>query len=188
MNAEHIGFPEASFDLALCGFVGWDYCYDFVRGEFTAPDTRMAEIRRVLRGGGHVGFSIWECQADIEWLAGAFARHFHSLAPQPDKHDIRREVVYSKEDAEGYRTILGSAGFRDIQIVTETADFCCAGKEQWWEQMQRVGWDEPLDKVKSLGPKRLARFKEAVFRDLNQFQQADGIHFAKTVSFAFGIK
>ena len=188
MNAEHIGFPDASFDLALCGFVGWDYCFDFYLGEFIAPDTRLAEIRRALRDGGRVGFSLWECQQDIEWLAQTFLRHFPSLAPEPDEHGIRREVVYSKENAEGYHTLLSSAGFGDIRIVTETAGFVCAGKEQWWEQMRHVGWDEPLETVKSLGPDRLQAFKEAVFRDLDPFQQAEGIHFTKTVSFVFATK
>jgi len=28
MNAEEMDFPDGSFDLALSGFMGWDYCYD----------------------------------------------------------------------------------------------------------------------------------------------------------------
>jgi SAM-dependent methyltransferase len=102
MNAENLDFPDGSFDLALCGFMGWDYCYDFVLGESVAPDTRTQEMRRVLRDGGRIGFSIWERQENIEWLEAMFVWHFPLLAPDPDKAGVRREMVYSKENARGY--------------------------------------------------------------------------------------
>jgi SAM-dependent methyltransferase len=191
MNAENLDFPDGSFDLALCGFVGWDYCYDFVLGEFTAPDTRMQEIWRVLRDGGRVGFSIWERQEDIEWLEAMFVWHFPSLAPGTDESRVRREAVYSKENAKGYVQILRHAGFRDLEIVSETVDCVCAGgeaKEAWWQQMRSVGWDRPFENVESLGPDRLREFKQAVFKGLERHKRADGVHFAKAVSFVFGAK
>jgi SAM-dependent methyltransferase len=193
MNAEDLDFPDGSFDLALCGFMGWDYCYDFVLDEFTGPDTRMQEICRVLRDGGRVGFSIWERQEDIEWLEATFLWHFPSLAPEADRtaRGVRRETVYSRESAKGYVQILRRAGFRDVEIVSETADCVSAGteaKEAWWEQMRSVGWDRPFEQVASLGSDRLPGFKEAVFRALERHMRADGIHFAKSVSFVFGTK
>ena len=63
-NAENIGFPDSTFDVALCGFMGWGYCFDFVLGEFTGPDTRMREISRVLKDGGRVGISSWCIASD----------------------------------------------------------------------------------------------------------------------------
>ena len=193
MNAEEMDFPDGSFDLALCGFMGWDYCYDFVLGEFTGPDTRMQEIHRVLRCGGRVGFSIWERQEDIEWLEAILNWHFPSLAPDADRKagDVRREMVYSRESAKGYVQILRRTGFRDIEIVSETADCVHTGKEAkeaWWEQMRMVGWDDVFEKVVSLGSERLQRFKESVFKSLDRQMRTDGIHFAKSVSFVFGTK
>jgi len=191
MNAEKLDFPDRSFDLALCGFVGWDYCYDFVLGAFTGPDTRLREIYRVLRDGGRVGFSVWERQEDIEWLEALFAWHFPSLAPRADARGVRREAVYSKESAKGYVQILRSAGFGEIEIVSETVDCVHAGpkaKEAWWEQMRSVGWDDPFEQVEGLGPDRLAELKKAVFHALDRQMRADGLHFAKSVSFIFGTK
>jgi len=188
MNAENLDFKDGSFDLALCGFMGWDYCYDFVRGESTGPDTRMQEIRRVLRGGGRIGFSIWERQEDIEWLEAIFTWHFPSLTPKADEWGVRRETVYSSENAKGYVQILRRAEFKDVKIVSETRDCVCVGKEEWWEQMRSVGWDRRFDQVESLGPDRLQKFKEAVFKGLERHMRADGIHFAKSVSFCFGTK
>jgi hypothetical protein len=145
----------------------------------------------VLRDGGRVGFSTWERQEDIEWLEAMFAWHFPSLAPDPDKAGVRRETVYSNENAKGYAQILRRAGFGDFEVVSETVDCVCAGKEAeeaWWGQMRSVGWDRPFEKVESLGTDRLQEFKEAVFKGLARHKRADGIHFAKSVSFVFGAK
>lgn len=191
MNAERMDFPDRSFDLALCGFMGWDYCYDFVLGQSTGSDTRLREIYRVLRDGARVGFSIWERQEDLEWLEALFYWHFPSLVPQADERGVRRETVYSKENAKGYVQILRSAGFKELEIVSETVDCVHAGqeaKEAWWEQMRNVGWDSPFEQVENLGPERLAGFKEAVFNALDRRMRADGLHFAKSVSYVLGTK
>ena len=192
MNAEDLDFPDGSFDLALCGFMGWDYCYDFILGEFTGSDTRMQEIHRVLRDGGRVGFSIWERQEDIEWLEALFYWHIPSLASKPAlARGVRRETVYSQENAKGYVYLLRHAGFRELEIASETVDCVNAGpeaKEAWWKQMRWVGWDDVFDQVSSLGPGRLQGFKEAVFSALERQMRADGIHFAKSVSFIFATK
>ena len=37
-------------------------------------------------------------------------------------------------------------------------------------------------------PAKLERFKEQVFADLQQSRSPEGVHFSKTVSFAFGTK
>lgn len=192
MNAEDIDFPDGSFDLALCGFVGWDYCYDFVLGQFTGPDTRMQEIRRVLRDGGRVGFSIWERQEDIEWLEALLCWYIPSLAHKTDLvRGVRRKTVYSQENARGYVHLLRHAGFREIEIASETVDCVNAGqeaKEVWWEQMRSVGWGDVFDQVSSSESERLRCFRAAVFRALERQTRADGIHFAKSVSFVFATK
>jgi SAM-dependent methyltransferase len=192
MNAEDLDFPDGSFDLALCGFMGWDYCYDFVLGEFTGSDTRMQEIHRVLRDGGRVGFSIWERQEDIEWLEALFCWHIPALVSKTGPvRGVGREAVYSQENARGYVHLLRHAGFREIEITSETVDCVHTGqeaKEAWWEQMRAVGWGDVFDQVSNLGPGRLRRFKESVFSALERQMRADGIHFAKSVSFIFAAK
>ncbi len=34
MDVANLGFMNGLFDRALCGFVGWDYCFDFFKMEF----------------------------------------------------------------------------------------------------------------------------------------------------------
>lgn len=187
MNAENMGVPSGAFDFALCGFMGWDYCFDFSCGEFTAPDTRMGELWRVLRPGGRVGISTWERQEDLDWMEETFTRHYPSILPDCE-FIASRPIGYSRENATGYVTILQSAGFEDIKIFQEQATFVSADEEAWWEQMQSLGWNRFFERVKAEGADRLQRLKADVFEDLEPYKQADGIHFTKAVAFVFGRK
>jgi SAM-dependent methyltransferase len=187
MNAENMGLPNGFFDLALCGFMGWDYCFDFVRGEFTGPDTRMREVSRVLRDGGRVGISTWEQQADLDWMEQKFIGAFPSIAS--DREFIeRRPIGYSKESAHGYDIILRSAGFEDVEIFREKVAFVSTDEEEWWEQMRSLGWYRYFERTENEGVDKLERFKESVFRDLQRHKHADGIQFSKSVAFVFGAK
>jgi SAM-dependent methyltransferase len=187
MNAENMGFPSGSFDLALCGFIGWDDCFDFGRGEFTGPDPRTGEIWRVLRAGGRVGISTWERQADLDWMEETFMRYFPSILSEREFIE-RRPIGYSRESAAGYVTILKSAGFRDIETFNEKVTFVSADEELWWEQMRNLGWYRFFERVEAEGADRLQRLRAGVFSDLQPHKQADGIHFTKAVAFVFGRK
>jgi SAM-dependent methyltransferase len=187
MNAESMGLQDSSFDVVLCGFMGWDYGFDFARGEFKRADARMKEIWRVLRAGGRVWISAWEEQGDLDWMEETLVRYLPSiLSDQEFVED--RPIGYSKENAAGYDIILQSAGFKDISILHEKAEFVSAGEEAWWEQMSILGWGRYLAKMENGGAERLQRIKEAVFKGLERYKRADGIHFEKSVLFATGIK
>ncbi|TES91169.1 MAG: methyltransferase domain-containing protein [Anaerolineales bacterium] len=188
MNAEKMGFEDTSFDFVLAGFMGWDYCYDFQRGEFTAPDTRMAEIFRVIKDGGRVVMCTWEKQSDIEWMRDEFSRHLPGYVADHEKAEGELPLVYSKETSDGYREILKSAGFKDIEIIPEEETFVNTDEEAWWEMMGRVGWQRHFEKAEEMGDDKLSGFKAAVFEDLQSRKHDDGIHFTKAVAFAMGRK
>jgi ubiquinone/menaquinone biosynthesis C-methylase UbiE len=181
MDANCLGFPGRIFDVVLANFVGWDYCFDFERMQFIAPDRMMAEIKRVLKPGGQVSVGGWIDQSDIDWIASAFRRYL----PEYVEGLGNRMVSYGKESAEGYRLILRSASFEDIRLHVETVTFVSPDAETWWRQMQLAA-REYFKQVP--GPVELERFKERVFAELEAFRFPDGIRFSKTVSFASGAK
>ena len=187
MNAENMGLQDSSFDVVLCGFMGWDYCFDFARGEFKRADARMKEIWRVSRAGGQVWISAWEKQGDLDWIEGTLVRYLPSILS--DREFIEdRPIGYSRENAAGYDIILRNAGFKDIDILHEKAEFVSAGEEEWWELMNNLGWRRYLAKLENVGAEKLQRIKEALFKDLQSHKRADGIHFTKSVLFATGSK
>ncbi len=186
-NAENMAFPDSTFDFALCGFMGWDHCFDFALGEFTGPDIRMREISRVLKNGGRVGISSWVKQGDLDWMEEAIIRHYPSILS--DREFLTcRPIGYSREGAEGYKVILKNAGFGDIEVIDETLECVSTDEEEWWEQMRQVRWHHFFKKIENEGIDRLQRLKQDVFRDLQQHRGTEGIHFTKSVVFVFGTK
>jgi ubiquinone/menaquinone biosynthesis C-methylase UbiE len=188
MDAANLGFINGLFDHVLCGFVGWDYCFDFSKMKFTGSDTRLSEFTRVLRDGGCVGISSWERQEDLEWLGEHFRRYFPVYVADQEKETGSVMTVYSKENAKGLESILREGSFQDIEITTETAEFVSTDEEEWWWQVWGAGWWEHIDRVARMELDELGRFKEQVFENLQQHKYSDGIHFSKTVLFAFGKK
>jgi ubiquinone/menaquinone biosynthesis C-methylase UbiE len=178
MDAACLGFLPETYDSVLANFVGWDYCFDFNRMEFTAPDSRMAEIMRVLKPGGQVGIGTWIEQCDIEWIAEAFRRNL----PKCEGATGNRIIPYGKENPKGYEAILCNCGFQNISIQVETTTFVSPNTATWWRQMKQAA-REYFEVMPEL-----ERFKEQVFADLEQFQSPEGIHFDKTVGYAFGTK
>jgi len=178
MDAASLGFLPETYDSVLANFVGWDYCFDFDRMEFTAPDSRMAEIMRVLKPGGQVGIGFWVEQLDIDWIAEAFKRYL----PECEEANANQITSYGKENPKGYEAILRNSGFHSIRIHVETTTFVSPDTATWWRQMKQAASDY-FEKMPEL-----ERFKEQVFADTKQFQLPNGIHFDKTVGYAFGTK
>ena len=197
MNAGNIGFPEGSFDFVLAGFVGWDYCFDFLRCEFTASDIRMGEIYRVLKDDGQVFINSWEQQGDLDWIEEAIIRHYPAILD--DGEFIRRRPIgYSRENATGYEKILRSAGFTKIEFRQEVVDCVSRDEEEWWEQIRNLGWGRfftaTVDQIsgnqgsRQQAQNRLEVLKPAILADLRHRKQADGYHFDKRVLFVAGKK
>ena len=88
----------------------------------------------------------------------------------------------------GYEIILQAAGFRDTRVFRETMTFVSTDEEEWWQQMLRLGWDSVIERIENDGTDELKRIKGAIFRDLQRYKRADGIHFVKTVFYLCGVK
>jgi ubiquinone/menaquinone biosynthesis C-methylase UbiE len=187
INASNLGFRTGMFDVALCGFMGWYDCFDFTRQEFTQPNTKAKEIWRVLRDGGRFICCSWEEQQDLRWMEEAIIRHYPAILEDREYLE-RRPIGMAYEKAEGYEIILRAAGFRDLEVSRESMTFVSTDEEEWWRQMEQVGWDSLIRRIESSGADRLQRVKEAILTDLASYQQEDGIHFDKVVFFVCGTK
>jgi SAM-dependent methyltransferase len=186
-DAKELGFRTGSFDVAICGFMGWSDCFDFDLGEFTHPDRKATGIWRVLRDGGRFVCCSWERQDDLSWMEDAIIRHYPAILEDPEFLS-ERPVGMARENAEGYQVVLQSAGFKEIQIHREVMAFVSRDEEEWWRQMLFLGWDLFLDKLEEGDSGHLREVKEDVLSDLQEQRREDGIHFDKTVVFVSGIK
>lgn len=184
MNAKNLGFQTGSFDTAICGFMGWDDCFDFSRMEFTQPDMKAKEILRVLKDGGWFTCCSWEQQQDVTWMEEAILRHYPAILDDPE-YQAEHPIGMSYEKPEGYEIIFRAAGFHEIEVARERMTFVSTDEEEWWQQMMHLGWESLIGKI---DPGKLQNLKEAVFRDLQSFRHANGLYFDKVVMFVNGVK
>jgi ubiquinone/menaquinone biosynthesis C-methylase UbiE len=184
MNVSNMAFSNSSFDIALCGFMGWYDCFDFVKFQFTLPETKAKEIWRVLRDGGKFICCSWEQQEDVTFMEEVFIRHYPPILQDREflKH---RTIGMAFEKAAGYEIIFRSAGFQEIETLQDSMTFISTDEEEWWRQMYELGWFTVIDKM---DPAEVQRIKDAIFQDLQPFKQADGIHFQKTVFYVRGVR
>ena len=178
MDANTLGFLPETFHTVLANFVGWDDCFDFERLEAVAFDRKLAEIRRVLKPGGQVGIGFWIEQTDIDWIVEVFNKNL----PTCKKVIGDRMIAYGQENPKGYEAILRRGGFQNISVQAETSTFVSSNMADWWRQM-RITASDYFRKMPEL-----ERFKGEVLANLEQFQSPEGIHFDKTVGYAFGTK
>jgi SAM-dependent methyltransferase len=184
MNARNLGFKNDTFDIALCGFMGWDDCFDFDKMAFTQPDKKAPEIWRVLRRGGRFVCCSWDVQEDVTWMEEAVLRHHPSILQDHDYLE-HRPIGMSYEKVQGYEIIFRNAGFRNIEISTLSMTFISTDEEEWWRQMRQVGWSTLLDKIED---DLLQKLKDAIFNDLQIYRKHDSIHFEKSVFYICGRK
>jgi len=102
MDAEHLDFPDSSFDAILCGFA----LFFFPQLEHV-----LAEFHRTLKPGGRVAVSTWGDQFDQDWEW--FDKLVEKYLPPQPKNDQPPEPSDEPdfESPEGMEKIIKSGGF-----------------------------------------------------------------------------
>jgi ubiquinone/menaquinone biosynthesis C-methylase UbiE len=161
MDAEHLDFPDASFDRVVCGF-----------GIMFPPDQAQAlhEMRRVLRPDGGLGISTW-CEAESHHLTLVLRDMGHAFLRPPGW--ITEPDVLSD--------LLIRAGFSGVRVVADAHPFHHADLDAYWQGA--MGTDARRS-IEALDPDQTARVRAALAERLDRYQQADGYHVPATALIA----
>lgn len=156
MDAEHLTFPDSSFDFVLCGFSLQFFPY---------LAQALSEFRRVLKPGGHLAVTTWSGD-DERW-------NWYD-----DLRDAYGAVIklgsQSLDTPEEIQRWFSQAGFVDIQISTKELDMVFLDEEEWWNVEWSISGRAGLEK---LSPEDLERFKSEAFEKAQPQKMADGFHY-----------
>lgn len=167
MDAEHLEFPDQSFDAITCAF-----------SLFLFPDIDAAlrEMRRVCKPGGSVGVSVFDKTPppfDPGWpvpLRQFMAYQTGVVMPQ--------QVAYAPREVEA---LLSRNGFRSVAAHTETNDLVYPTLEDWWDFQFTVGTRLT---ILGMDEETRARFKEEYLAKLRPLVVPDGLHLSLAVVYA----
>ena len=168
MDAESLAFSSASFDFVFCGHS----IYYF--------PCAVREFYRVLKIGGQVGVTIIATGC-TDWLWEALA----SYAPAQDSRadDEGEESDLPVNTPNGLQRLLSEAGFENIRVIEEEADFVYANEQEWWATMWTLGLRGTMEEMETT---TLERFKREIFERIQAFRQPDGFHIVFRVLCALG--
>ncbi|NIS78889.1 MAG: class I SAM-dependent methyltransferase, partial [Anaerolineales bacterium] len=124
MDAEHLGFSDASFDIVTCGF-----------SLFQFPNMRQAlkEMERVVKRGGQIGLSNWGT-GYFSPVADMQRKLFQDFGLRP----LLTNPITFKHDE--LQMLLEWAGLTELQLESDEM-------EVWFKDPQAV-WDYNM----SMGP------------------------------------
>jgi SAM-dependent methyltransferase len=185
MDAACMAFRDQSFDVVLCGFVGWCGIFDFERCEYVERDRILEEMTRVAAAGGQIAISGWLFQEDNEWMGRLIGRHHPGGARSSGDEPV---LCYSKETEQGWVEILRHAGLRHTRVVLESRDFVYRDAGEWLETMRCSGWRDHIDAIGALESGPRDRFESDAIELLYEHRHPDGIHYTREVVIALGEK
>jgi len=156
MDAEHLKFPDSSFDFVLCGF-----SIQF----FPHLEQALSEFRRVLKPDGHIAATTWTGD-DERWSWFDDLRSAYGAVVKLGSQSL--------DKPEEIQRWFSQAGFADIQITSKELDMVYLDDEEWWNVEWSISGRAGLEK---LSPETLERFKTEAFEKVQAQKQEDGFHY-----------
>ncbi len=175
-DAHALPFPENTFDLATCRF-GVMF--------FSDVEVALRELHRVLRAGSRACFLAWGSFDQPYWRSMMGVVHMQVGGPllQPDGPNPFRFAQPGSLSG-----VLQSAGFREVQEETKTAQWTWPGTPQEvWEQARAVSvpFRPMLDRVPAdMWP----QIHEQVHAAIGKYVEGESIVFGASVVLASGSK
>lgn len=142
---------------------------------FENPTAAFANLLTALRPGGRLGFVCWGALADNPWFnipRTAAVRHLG----EPEAAPPRAPGPTAFAETDYVTEILSGAGFRDIEIASETCDLIGAsGLSETAAFALNVGPASRLIKLHDPAPDTIAAIGAEIEAELATYHGADGV-------------
>ncbi len=165
MDAEHLEFPNGSFDVVFCSFAIFF---------FPQLERALSEITRILKPAGRVAVSTWEPVDERGKWYGDLLESYLPEKKQEAGPQSKRGPVFNTP--EGLKSILTVAGFNSIEILSESKEFSYTDEDEFWAVHWSHGGRKNLEAIEGkFGREGLQRFQAEASRHLKMIQQTGGI-------------
>jgi ubiquinone/menaquinone biosynthesis C-methylase UbiE len=169
MDAEQLQFTDGVFNAVTCGFAIFF---------FPSMESALREMCRVTKKDGQLGLTVWG--------KGPFDPAWKIFADQVRKYGIEirmpQKVAYAPAEVE---ELVTTAGYENVEMISETRDVVYASEEDWWEFQLTNGSRAAIYRMP---PETRAQFKEEYLSQLRSLFRTDGLHLPATAIFVQGRK
>jgi ubiquinone/menaquinone biosynthesis C-methylase UbiE len=159
MDAEHLEFPDHTFDFVTCGFAF-----------FLFPDMEagLREMYRVCKPGGYVAMTNFNktpppFEPGMSILIQQFIDYQVQIVLPP-------QVAFTPQEM---KVLLKPFGFRSIKTHDETNDIVYASAEDCWAFILTL---PPGATMLGMSEETRARFKDEYLAKLRAMSRQDGLH------------
>ncbi len=167
MDAEHLEFPDQSFDAVTCAFAIFF---------FPNVDAALREMYRVLKPGGCLAISNFN-KTPLPFNPGVPMLIQQFMAYQV-KLQTTTQFAYTPQEVEA---LISRTGFRSIETHSETNDIVYENVEDWWEFLLTLA---PRATIMGMNEQMRAKFKEEYIAKLRPMQGQDGLHISVGVIYS----
>lgn len=167
MDAEHLEFPDQSFDAVTCSFA-----------LFFFPDIEAAlrEMYRVCKPGGCLAITYFNKTPP------PFSPGFPILIQQLIAYRVGMQtpqpISHTPQEVEA---LLNRLGFRLIEINNEINDIIYKSGEEWWSFLLTLA---SRASIMGMNEEMRARFKEEYLAKLRPMFGQDGLHMSLAIIYA----
>lgn len=168
MDAEHLEFPDQSFDAVTCAFAIFF---------FPDVDAALREMYRVLKPGGCLAITNFN-KTPLPFNPGVPMLIQQFMAYQV-KLQTTTQFAYTPQEVEA---LLSRSGFRSIETHSEMNDILYENPEDWWAFLLTLA---PRATIMGMNEQVRARFKKEYLAKLRPMLGQDGLHLSLGVIYAF---
>ncbi|MDP6821749.1 MAG: methyltransferase domain-containing protein [Dehalococcoidia bacterium] len=117
-DAARIPFPDDTFDAVIC-----QHGFQF----FPDPSACAAEVKRVLKPGGRLTFTVWADVAEHP----LFEAVFRSVAAKINAPYDAVTKPFKFGDLDALSSLLGESGYREVRETTQSFDVSFPSPARW---------------------------------------------------------
>ena len=171
MDARQLEFPDQGFDAVVCAF-----------GIFfiPSPETALAEMRRVLKAGGHLMLVTWVGDDPrYSWMGPVVGAILGSAARPPAD-------PFKEEGSLPGAVVATGLKVQSIQEEEHTFHFRDGG--EWVKWLGSHGARRLIEMLEAQGADVMLRYREAAVRETEKYRDAAGIPLTRRARFTLATK